>query len=92
MIPLPKEGDLTKCTNYRPMSLLPLPGKLIEKIVHNRVSNFLENHTLLDPNQGVYRVASQLWIPKEPWILNLNTQKRPETGIFSIFRIFRMFF
>ena len=55
VIPLPKEGDLTKCTNYRPISLLPLPGKLIEKIVHNRLSNFLENHSLLDPNQGGFR-------------------------------------
>ena len=55
VIPLPKEGDLTKCTNYRPISLLPLPGKLIEKIVHERISNFLENHTLLDPNQGGFR-------------------------------------
>ena len=55
VISLPKEGDLTKCTNYRPISLLPLPGRLIEKIVHSRISNFLENHTLLDPNQGVFR-------------------------------------
>ena len=35
--------------------MLPLPGKLIEKIVHNRISNFLETHTLLDPNQGGFR-------------------------------------
>ena len=55
VIPLPKEGDLTKCTNYRPISLLPLPGKLLEKIVHDRISNYLENHTLLDPNQGGFR-------------------------------------
>ena len=55
VIPLPKEGDMTKCTNYRPISLLPLPGKLIKKIVHNRISKFLENHTLLNPNQGGFR-------------------------------------
>ena len=30
--PLPKEGDLTCCNNYRPISLLPLPGKIAEKL------------------------------------------------------------
>ena len=45
VVPLPKDGDLTKCTNYRPISLLPLPGKLIEKIVPNRISLFVENHS-----------------------------------------------
>ena len=43
VIPLPKDGDLTKCTNYRPISLLPLPGKLIEMIVHNRIKLFSKN-------------------------------------------------
>ena len=56
VILLPKDGDLTKCTNYRPIAVLPLPGKIIEKVVHNiKISNFLENHTLLDPNQGGFR-------------------------------------
>ena len=33
----------------------------------------------------VYRVASQLWLPKKPWILNSNTKQTPEPAIFSIF-------
>ena len=36
--PLFKSGDASKCNNYRPISQLPLPGKLVEKIVHNRMS------------------------------------------------------
>ena len=27
IVPLPKEGDLSRCTNYMPISLLPIPGK-----------------------------------------------------------------
>ena len=34
IIPLYKGGDKTDVSNYRPVSLLPLPGKIIEKIVH----------------------------------------------------------
>ena len=32
VIPIPKTGDLTNVKNYRPISLLPLPGKLLEKL------------------------------------------------------------
>ena len=31
IIPLPKDGDLTLCNSYRPISLLPLPGKITAK-------------------------------------------------------------
>ena len=33
--PLPKAGKSNDVSNLRPISLLPLPSKLIEKIVHN---------------------------------------------------------
>ena len=50
--PLPKEGDLTCCNNYRPISLLPLSGKIAEKIVHSRLKNYLEDDNILNRNQG----------------------------------------
>ena len=53
--PLPKEGDLTCCNNYRPISLLPLPGKIAEKIVHSRLSQYLENNKILNKKQGGFR-------------------------------------
>ena len=53
--PLPKEGDLTCCNNYRPISLLPLPGKIAEKIVHSRLTDYLENNNILNKKQGGFR-------------------------------------
>ena len=35
--PLPKAGNSNLVLNCRPISLLPLLSKLIEKIVHNRI-------------------------------------------------------
>ena len=32
IVPIPKSGNLTKVQNYRPISLLPLPGKILEKL------------------------------------------------------------
>ena len=34
IIPLFKGRNINKVSNYRPVSLLPLPGKIIEKIIH----------------------------------------------------------
>ena len=45
---LPKDGDLSLCNNYRPISVLPLPGKITEKIVHARLSDYLETNNILD--------------------------------------------
>ena len=53
VIPLFKSGDRAKVENYRPISLLPLPGKLIEKIAHHQIFVFLErNHILSDKQNG----------------------------------------
>ena len=55
VVPLYKGGERNDVSNYRPVSLLPLPGKLLEKIVHSRISSFLNDHKFLSQNQGGFR-------------------------------------
>ena len=55
VIPLFKGGVKTDVGNYRPISLLPLPGKILEKIVHKRISMFLENNNMLCDDQYGFR-------------------------------------
>ena len=55
IVPLPKDGDLSQCTNYRPISLLPMQGKILEQIIHNRFDSFCENNNILNKNQGGFR-------------------------------------
>ena len=55
IIPIPKTGNLTLVQNYRPISLLPLPGKILEKLIHHQLSTFLETDLLLDQNQHGFR-------------------------------------
>ena len=55
VIPLQKPGDRSDVSNLRPISLLPLPGKILERIVHTQVSTFLENNNLLSDKQGGFR-------------------------------------
>ena len=55
VVPLFKGGARDEVGNYRPVSLLPLPGKLLEKIVHARITDFWENNNYLSGNQGGFR-------------------------------------
>ena len=48
-------GDRECVNNYRPVSLLPLLGKMLEKIVHSKVVKFWENNKFLSTNQGGFR-------------------------------------
>ena len=47
IIPIPKSGNLSKVQNYKPISLLPLPGKILEKLVHKQLSDYLDKITFL---------------------------------------------
>ena len=55
VIPIPKTGSPTKLSNYRPISLLPLPGKILEKLVHTQFSFHLEENNTLSDNQFGFR-------------------------------------
>ena len=55
IIPLFKGGDRESVSNYRPVSLLPLPGKLLEKIVHKKVVKFWDDNKFLSDEQGGFR-------------------------------------
>ena len=55
--PLPKSGDFTNVSNYRPISQLPVPGKVLERLVHSSITCHLENCDILLKQQGGYRKA-----------------------------------
>ena len=55
VIPIFKNGPRDSVNNYRPISLLPIFGKIMEKIMSVRLTNFLELHSILHPNQFGFR-------------------------------------
>ena len=55
IIPLHKGGNRNNVGNFRPVSLLPLPSKIIEKILHAKISGYLETNNILDVKQGGFR-------------------------------------
>ena len=55
VVPLHKGGDREEVNNYRPVSLLPLPGKILENIVHKGITGFLDDNDVLCHSQGGFR-------------------------------------
>jgi hypothetical protein len=43
VVPIFKKGDIQDVSNYRPVSLLPVIGKILEKCVHEHIYNILIN-------------------------------------------------
>ena len=50
-----KSGDPDEITNYRPISILPILSKIIEKVVANQLIDFLESNNLLSNTQHGFR-------------------------------------
>ena len=53
--PLHKKGDKSDPDNFRPISVLSQINKIFEKVIHVRLSNFVDKHSLLPNNQFGFR-------------------------------------
>ena len=51
--PITKTGYLHNVKNWRPISQIKLPGKILERLVHNQLSGYFEN--ILNNNQHGFR-------------------------------------
>lgn len=52
---LPKGGNLLDLNKIRPISLLPITGKILETFINERLVSHLEKNHLLSPNQYGFR-------------------------------------
>ena len=53
--PIFKNGDPSLATQYRPISLLPLVSKLLEKVVARQLRSYLEEFSIIPKEQFAYR-------------------------------------
>jgi hypothetical protein len=76
IVPLLKSGKPEKIDNYRPISILPITSKILERAVHKQLYSFLTSNNLLSPYQFGFRkqhstetasiFLSQYFIPYGP--------------------------
>ena len=55
MTPIFKKGDKQLVKNYRPISLLPICDKILEKIIFNHLYSYLITNKLITTNQSGFR-------------------------------------
>lgn len=61
--PIFKAGEKNSFNNYRPISLLPILSKILEKILFNYISSYLNEHNVLHPLQFGFRKAHSTYMP-----------------------------
>ena len=55
IIPIYKKGSKLECSNYRQISLLPNIDKILERLIYNRLYNFLEKKEIIFSLQFGFR-------------------------------------
>ena len=55
VVPTFKKGDKQCIKNYRPVSLLPVCGKVFERLLYNKMFSFFLENDLISPKQSGFR-------------------------------------
>ena len=69
--PIPKDGNKSLVSSYRPISLLSLPSKLLERHVYGLLLDYLNSYNILSDSQFGFRskcgTANALLIATHDW-------------------------
>ena len=52
VVPVHKKEDKMLVKNYRPISLLPIFGKMFERVIYNSLFNYFQSNRLFTPSQS----------------------------------------
>ena len=53
--PIYKSGERTNCGNYKPISIISVVAKILEKIIYNQIFDFLKQNSILADQQSGFR-------------------------------------
>ena len=85
VVPIHKSGVKDQMDNYRPISLLCTFSKILEKIMYNRLSNFLETNNLLSPQQFGFRKSHSTVHPLTLFVNQISNALNKKTHAIAIF-------
>ena len=54
-VPIHKKNDIQLKENYRPISLLPICGKILERLIYNKMFEFFTDSELISSNQSGFK-------------------------------------
>ena len=83
IIPLHKKEDRLNPKNYRPVALVPVMSKILEKVIFNQMMVYLEDNELLNSSHHAYRAhhntTTALIEMYDGWVNSMESGK--QTGI-----------
>ena len=88
VLPLFKSGEKTKISNYRPISILPVFSKLLERLMYNRILLFIDKHNVLYCNQFGFRVRHSTALALSVLVDKITTsfsEQKHTVGVFLDF-------
>ena len=93
VIPLFKSGDHQSVSNYRPISLQPIIGKLLGKpLIHQNILQHLRTNNILTPRQYGFLPQSSssdaLTTALHDWYLCLEKRKDIALALFNLTKAF----
>lgn len=82
VVPIFKQGNKNDLNNYRPISLLSVFSKVIEKLMQTRLVKFLDKHNILAENQYGFQKgkSTELALMKFTKIIYLNINNHKKTA------------
>ena len=90
--PVYKAGDPKLSNNYRPISLLSIPSKILERIAQNKLLQYLLENNLLSPSQFGFRPQSStqeaLVTAVNDWHQNLDNGLETASIFFDLSKAF----
>ena len=90
--PIFKSSQTSEASNYRPISLLSLISKVLERCIHNQVMDFLLHNKLLSDHQFGFRprfsTQDALLTATRDWHQSLTTHKQVAAVFFDVKKAF----
>ena len=92
IIPVPKSHHFSSLENYRPISLLSIPGKILEKFISSLMTEYIEDHNILSDCQWGFRegrsTCGALLVITQDWHYSLNTGHEVVVVFFDLRKAF----
>lgn len=80
-----KKGDKNDFNNYRPVSILPVFSKALEKVIHCRLTSFLDKNNIITDSQFGFRKGRSTelaLLQQKDYILQAFEERKIVLGVF----------
>ena len=92
VVPIPKVGIPEEIGDLRPIALTPLPGKIIERFVHNQLTAHFDAHHILTDEQNGFRKKHSTIDTIFKYTTDLQINKNNKANTISLYVDFKKAF